>query len=365
MQTPIIQFGTSRFLQAHALAYFQTGTPAGAAPAVTVVQSTSDPARRGRLDALSAPGGYPVRVRGIENGQPVDRQEWVQVVRRGLGYDGDYTELQRIFVHEARWIVSNTADRGFDPQPADDLPHPDPAQSYPAKLFHLMRARHVAGGGPLVVLPTELVPGNGDKLRARVGQIAAAQGIDPVFLDAHIWANSLVDRIVSEEIRPAGAVAEPYGLWAIAAQPGLELPVTHPAIQIVPDLEPVQRLKLHILNLGHSALIDLWQRAGEQETYVRQAMSGPLRTALLDIMETEVLPGFAQQGMGDQARDYLAVTLDRFDNPFLDHRLSDIAQNHASKVDHRITAFLVWAGLSPDQAPKLHAISQSAKDTAP
>ncbi len=365
MQTPIIQFGTSRFLQAHALVYFQTGTPLGDAPAVTVVQSTSDPTRRSRLDALSAQGGYPVRVRGLENGQPVDREERVGVVRRGLGYDGDYAELERIFVQEARWIISNTADRGFDPQPADDLPRPDPAQSYPAKLFHLMRARHLAGGGPLVVLPTELVPGNGDKLRARVQQIAVAQGVDPGFLDAHIWANSLVDRIVSEEIRPAGAVAEPYGLWAIAAQPGLELPVTHPAIRIVPDLEPVQRLKLHILNLGHSTLIDLWLRAGQQETYVREAISGPLRKVLLDIMETEVLPGFALCGMGDQARDYLAVTLERLDNPFLDHRLSDIAQNHASKVDHRITAFLAWAGLSPDQAPKLHAVSQSAKDIAP
>lgn len=160
-------------------------------------------------------------------------------------------------------------------------------------------------------------------------------------------------------------MAEPYGLWAIEAQPGLVLPVIHPAIQIVPDLEPVQRLKLHILNLGHSTLIDLWRRAGQQETYVREAISGPLRKTLLDIMETEVLPGFALCGMGDQARDYLAVTLERLDNPFLDHRLSDIAQNHASKVDHRIAGFLDWAALSPDQAPKLHAISQSAKDPAP
>jgi len=59
------------------------------------------------------------------------------------------------------------------------------------------------------------------------------------------------------------------------------------------------------------------------------------------------------------------VTLYRFDNPVLDHRLSNIAQTHASKVAHRITAFLDWAALSPDQAPQLHAISQSVKDPAP
>ncbi len=368
MQTPILQFGTSRFLQAHALAYLQSGTPLSGPPVVTVVQSSGDASRRGRLDALAAPGGYPVRVRGLEGGIPVEREEQVCVVQRGLVYDGDYPEVQRIFCHEARWIVSNTADKGFDPQPADTLPGPDPAQSYPAKLFHLMKARHLAGGGPLILLPTELQARNGDKLRARVLQIAEGQGADPGLmqaLNAHIWANSLVDRIVSEEIRPAGAVAEPYGLWAIEDQPGLELPVSHPAIRVVADLERYERLKLHILNLGHTTLVDLWQRAGRPVPFVRQAMAGDLRAQLIGILRDEVVPGFSARGMGDQAAEYLAVTLDRFDNPFIDHRLSDIAQNHAAKADHRIGAFLIWAGLTPATAPRLHQISQSAKDIAP
>lgn len=368
MQTPIVQFGTSRFLQAHALSYFQAGEPLGAVPAVTVVQSTGDPARRARLDALCAPGGYPVRIRGMAEGRPVDREERVQVVRRGLTYAGDYPELERIVVQEARWIVSNTADRGFDPQPADDLPHPDPGQSYPAKLFHLLKARHQAGAGPLVLLPTELVARNGDTLRARVQAIARAQGAEDgllAALDAHIWANSLVDRIVSEEIRPAGAVAEPYGLWAIEAQPGLTLPVRHPAIRLVPDLEPVERLKLHLLNLGHTALVDLWQRSGRQEAFVREAMAGPLGEDLIDILTAEVLPGFAARGLGEAARDYLTVTRERFANPFLDHRLADIAQNHAAKTRHRIAAFLDWSGRSAATAPRLHAICGRAKDPAP
>jgi tagaturonate reductase len=368
MQTPILQFGTSRFLQAHALSYFQSGAPLGATPLVTVVQSTADPARRARLDALSAPGGYPVRVRGIESGQHVDREERVTLVRRGLSYDRDYAQIARIFSYETRWVISNTADRGFDPQPADALPRPDPAQSYPAKLFHLMRARHLAGGAPLVVLPTELVPRNGDKLRARVGEIAAAQGAEPALLralDGHVWANSLVDRIVSQDIAPAGAVAEPYGLWAIEAQPGLVLPVLHPALQIVQDLKQVERLKLHILNLGHSVMVDLWQRAGRHETFVREVMRGPLRATLMDILDREVLPGFAARGMADQARDYMAITIERFENPFLDHRLSDISQNHAAKIGHRITAFLDWSRRSMTEAPRLHAISQSARDFTP
>lgn len=360
MRTPIIQFGTSRFLQAHALSFLQTGAPLGEAPHVTVVQSTDDPSRAPRLRALAASEGYRVEIKGIENGETIDRAEQIHVVKRTLAFSTDYAELERIVATQARWIVSNTADRGFDPQPADTLSRPDRAQSYPAKLFHLLRARHLVGGGALTILPTELVARNGDALRARVMEIAREQGADGSLvaaLEQHLWVNSLVDRIVSQELRPAGAVAEPYALWAIEDQAGLSLPVTHPAIQIMPDLEPIQRLKLHVLNLGHTTLVDLWQQAGRRETYVREAMSGPLAAELLAIYQAEVLAGFAARGMGDQARDYLAVTLDRFANPFLDHRLSDIEGNHASKISHRVTDFLGWSGLTPDQAPRLHALS--------
>lgn len=98
---------------------------------------------------------------------------------------------------------------------------------------------------------------------------------------------------------------------------------------------------------------------------VREVMRGPLRATLMDILDREVLPGFAARGMADQARDYMAITIERFENPFLDHRLSDISQNHAAKIGHRITAFLDWSRRSMTEAPRLHAISQSARDFAP
>ena len=53
--TPIVQFGTSRFLQAHADLFFSEGTPPRA---LTVVQSSGDPARAARLGALAAEGGF-------------------------------------------------------------------------------------------------------------------------------------------------------------------------------------------------------------------------------------------------------------------------------------------------------------------
>ena len=47
--------------------------------------------------------------------------------------------------------------------------------------------------------------------------------------------------------------------------------------------------------------------------------------------------------MESEARSYVTVTYGRFLNPFLDHRIADIAQNHAVKVQRRIAAFVDWA----------------------
>lgn len=54
----------------------------------------------------------------------------------------------------------------------------------------------------------------------------------------------------------------------------------------------------------------------------------------------------------------MKTTLDRFSNPFLDHRMSDIAQNHAEKVRRRIAVLLERAdALNIDlPAPRLRAV---------
>ena len=84
-------------------------------------------------------------------------------------------------------------------------------------------------------------------------------------------------------------------------------------------------------------------------------MADPAIRARLEALYTdEVLPGFAARGV-TEAPTYVAATLDRFANPFLDHRLSDIAQNHAEKIRRRIGAFLKWSGTD---GPQLRALAQ-------
>jgi len=339
----VLQFGTSRFLQAHADLFIAEATPA--ARPITVVQSSGDASRAARLQALAA--GYDVQIRGLRDGVPVEETRHVRAIAQGLSLASDLAAVEHLIAETADIVLSNTADAGFQPQAADDGAAFDLAMSYPAKLAHLLRLRFETGGRAIQIMPTELVRNNGTTLRDLV--LASASAMTPAYRawlrDEVVWVNALVDRIVSEPLHPAGAVAEPYALWAIEDQPRLQLPCVHPAVQVVPDLGPIERRKLFVLNLGHSWMVAQWLARGRQgATFVREVMADPERAgALRRLYAEEVLPAFQAAGEAEGLEAYVATTLERFANPYLDHRLADIAQNHAEKLTRRIGAFLTWA----------------------
>jgi tagaturonate reductase len=363
MKTPIMQFGTSRFLQAHADLFISEVMEKGEALGpVTVVQTTGSSERAERLKGLVVEGGFPVRIRGIEDGRPVDRLQQVQSVKRALSAGFDWVEIQRIFVDEVQLVICNTADRGYDISgESETLPAGLPT-SFPGKLTLLLHGRFAAGGTGLTILPCELISRNGEALRAIVTALASRWYFEKPFqtwLDSKIlFCNTLVDRIVSEPLLPAGAVAEPYALWAIERRTGQILPCRHPNIVVADDIDPYEKLKLFILNLGHSFLASLWIERGQAEAMtVRKMLGDPqARGELLSLYDTEIVPGFAQKAMETEARTYVLKTVERFDNPFLDHRLSDIAQNHAEKIHRRFQGFLDWSGV---EAPRVQGIIQS------
>ena len=73
-----------------------------------------------------------------------------------------------------------------------------------------------------------------------------------------------------------------------------------------------------------------------------EAMRGPLDALYAD----EVLPVFAGIGMGDEASAYLKTVIERFSNPFLDHRLSEIRTNHEAKKRRRFGGLIDLAQAS-------------------
>lgn len=355
---PILQFGTSRFLQAHvdlfvseALARGEDGAALGG---ITVVQTTDSPASTERVAALVRGDGYPVHLRGLRHGQLIDTVVTCTAVREAWQVNADWSRVRDAMAGEVRVIVSNTADRGYqlDPQDQADLmldagrvPH-----SFPAKLLVLLHHRwQHRPAAALSIFPCELVERNGDALRGVVAALGCAWALPTGFIawlrEHCVWANSLVDRIVSEALHPVGAVAEPYALWAIEKQERLLLPCQHEAIMLTDDLERIERLKLFLLNAGHTYLAERWLNDGRAagET-VAQAMHDPsLRADLEAMWVDEVLPVFDALGQHDDALAYLVNLRERLLNPFLAHRLADIAQNHAQKKQRRLAPVVALA----------------------
>ena len=345
---PILQFGASRFLQAHVDLFVSDALPRGEAMGcIAVAGTTGSPESRRRIAAFAKGQPYRVQIKGLAGGTIVDEGVEVKSVGSGVDAATQWDELERLFV-AARCAVSNTADRGYETEP-NDRPDAGPPRSFPAKLAKLLLARHSVGAEPITLFPCELTPGNGRVLRGVVLEILdrwqAPETARRWVADECVWVNSLVDRIVSEPLEPLGAVAEPYALWAIEDQPGLELPCRHSAIVVAADLKPYERLKLFILNLGHTYLAEIWkQEGGAPRLAVREAMADATMRAKLDALyDEEVLPVFAAIGMGDEAQAYLKTVLERFSNPFLDHRLSEIFTNHDAKKRRRFGGLIELA----------------------
>jgi tagaturonate reductase len=338
---PILQFGASRFLQAHVDLFVSEALRSGEAMGrIAVAGTTGSAESRRRLAAFATGKPYRVEVKGLAGGAIVDESVEVESIAAGVDAATQWDELERLFI-AARCAVSNTADRGYETDPAD-RPNDAPPRSFPAKLAKLLLARHRAGAEPITLFPCELTPANGKVLRGVVLDLldrweAPAKARRWV-ADECVWVNSLVDRIVSGPLEPLGAVAEPYALWAIEDQPGLKLPCQYKAIIVTKNLKPYERLKLFILNLGHTYLAEIWaRRGGAPGMTVREAMADrDMRRQLDALYEEEVLPTFVAIKMGHTARDYLETVTERFSNPFLDHRLSEIFINHAAKKQRRV-----------------------------
>jgi tagaturonate reductase len=372
---PILQFGTSRFLLAHADLFVSEamalGTAGEAVGGITIVQTTANPASIERVAALAGGAGYPVRIRGLSQGERIDSALTGHAVREALRADTDWPRVREAIAGPVRIIISNTADRGYELDPRDGPEAIDgegaahaPPHSFPAKLLALLWHRwQRQPAAPLSIYPCELISRNGDALRTIVSRLARQWGLLPEF-DAWVhwhcvWANSLVDRIVAEPLHPVGAIAEPYALWAIERKPRLVLPCRHPAIVLTDKLEHYERLKLYLLNGGHTWLAERWRvdrRAGGET--VLQAMNDPaLRADLEGLWRDEMLPVFAAVGEKEEALAYLEVLRERLLNPFLAHRLSEIAQNHVKKKQRRFAPVIALAekfGLGIAQ-PRLRA----------
>lgn len=376
MSRRILQFGASRFLQAHADLFVHQAREDGQdIGPITIVKTTGSIARNERARATSDLNGFPIRIRGFERGRLVDEALCVTSVVRVLDAHNQWAELARIFSDETEIVFSNVADAGYQIHFEDEARAPaigDAPRSFPAKLLSLLLQRFERTAEPLLILPSEKIHRNGHVLRDVLTGLALRWDADwefkRWFAKRVTICDTMGERIVSRADDSVGAVAEPYALWAILRGPAMQEPFQHPSIVYADDLGPYLRLKLHILSLGHTYIADIWRREGRpDEEVVRASLMDPsVRARLHSLYADEVLPGFAARRMIAQANRYVVEAFERFDNPFFDHRVSDIFENHELKMELRVNDFIVWARAANRilALPRLEALSASVSQIA-
>ncbi len=370
MEETILQFGTGRFLRCF-VAMFVQELNDGAAPVghIVAVQSTGSQ----RADEINARGGVlRAAIRGLERGIPVDRVVEIRSIARAIpaetplqnqdggllrpgpvGSAGDYeigprkcwdALLEVAHSNSLCLFVSNTTEAGLCLASQDAAPARPPA-SYPAKLLALLAARYQANLPGVTILPCELIEQNADRLRQLVLEQAARWQLQADLVDwvrdGCSWHNTLVDRIVAAP--PAGdptakddplfAVAEPFASWVIQGDvSGLPL-AAHTAIEQVGQLQPYHLRKVRILNGAHTALVAKALPLGIET--VRQAVTDErIRPWLESLLFEEIVPTIADRVK--EGDSFARIVLERFANPFLEHRLADIALHHEKKLETRL-----------------------------
>ncbi len=331
---------------------------------VVVVKSTDggDATAFARQDGL-----YTVCVRGVEDGQVISQNVVCASISRVLSARSQWAEVLTFATHpELRVVLSNTTEVGIVLDAGDDV-RAAPPRSFPGKLLAVLLARYEAFAGAadkgLVIVPTELIPENGTKLRDILRTLAENQVPDPGFLHwletANTICNSLVDRIVPGAPAPAAAaelaqelgyddelltMSEVYRLWAIEGgervREVLSFEQADAGIIVQPDINQFRELKLRLLNGTHSLACGLAVLGGVGT--VREAMEDDhLLTYIRHLMLADLLPGIPYPLDEKVGQRFGMQVLDRFRNPAVEHRWLAITLNYSAKLRMRVVPDLL------------------------
>jgi tagaturonate reductase len=339
----ILQFGAGNFLRAFADVFVHEANQKGQnIGRIVVVQSTNS----SRAQQLSAQNcHYHVITQGIKNGQKIADALKVESISRALVAQQNWPQIITIAQSaDLKYVFSNVTEAGLKLESDEAMDNGAP-KSFPAKLLLVLKARFEAHQLGLTILPCELVERNGDLLRDLVIEQARLWDLDEHFqnwlLQENIWCNTLVDRIVSGKPDnhpllaqdPLLTAAEPYALWAIEAPNGLSNFIANPQVIQTDNIDPYSLRKVRILNGAHTALVIRAMPLGIHT--VREAIANPdIQTWLKRLLFEEICPVINERV--DQAEKFASEVFDRFANPFLNHKLSDIALHQETKVQVRL-----------------------------
>lgn len=361
----VLQFGTGVLLRGLPCYLIDRANRRGIFQGRVVVVKSTD---QGDLGAFERQNYlYTVCTRGIHEGQIVHKNEICTAISRVLAAKSQWQEILACAANPQLGIViSNTTEAGIVLQ-HESLDKGIPA-SFPGKLLAFLYERFRVFNGDfakgMVIVPTELIPDNGKRLEAIVLELAHYNQLDYAFIEwleqACIFCNSLVDRIVPgaptadkaedfyEELGYRDellTITEPYCFWAIEGNvrvaPVLSFQQADPdAVVITPDIRRFQERKLRLLNGTHTLCCGPAFLAGFET--VSEAMNDVQMLEFAELlMSQEIAPAIPGGLPAGEAETFGAQVLDRFRNPFVEHRWRSIAVQYAFKMRSRVVP-LLW-----------------------
>jgi tagaturonate reductase len=359
----VLQFGTGVLLRGLPDYFIDKANKQGIFNGrVVVVKSTdSDSSAFDRQDGL-----YTVCVRGVENGNTVQENIINASVSRVLSAKSEWQKILDCAANpEMKIILSNTTEVGI--QLTNDDVNAAPPSSFPGKLLAFLVARYKAFNGSaesgLVIVPTELITDNGDKLKEIVFELARQNNLDSIFINwlsqHNSFCNSLVDRIVpgrpdaitlkkvEEELGYTDdllTMSEVFRLWAIQGDEKVKDVLSFAGVDstviIAPDITLFKELKLRLLNGTHTFNCGTAFLSGFNIT--RDAVNDKWYGSFTkNLMHNEIANAIPYEIESQQKTDFANSTFERFCNPFIDHQWQSITVQFTSKMRMRNVPLLL------------------------
>ena len=357
----VVQFGEGNFLRAFVdYAFQRLNNEVDFNAGIAVVQ----PLAGGMVDALNDQDGlYTLFMNGVKKNEKIQDIELIKNIVKGINPFTNYQAfLDLAKEEELQFIISNTTEAGIE-YIDSDTPEMQPPVSFPARLTILLheRFKHFNGDASkgVTIIPCELINYNADTLKEIILKYCDLWSLDNSFktwlLESCTYHNTLVDRIVpgypKNEIEEYNSkldyqdnlivTAEPFFLWVIEGDETLKqkLPFhkTDLNVKIVDDMQDFRTLKVRILNGAHTAMVPFSLLFGNET--VRQTVDGNFTGDFVNHVIAEInetLPFDKSEVLA-----YSDEVMDRFRNPFIIHKLSDIALNTVSKFKVRVLPSLL------------------------
>ncbi|MEQ8415625.1 MAG: tagaturonate reductase [Imperialibacter sp.] len=373
----VLQFGTGILLRGLIDYFIDKANRQGTFNGKVVVIKSTD---KGGADEFQEQDGlYTHVVRGIQEGKTVDQTIVNSSISRVLSARSEWEEIMKCAINpDIEVIVSNTTEVGIALLDGDKITAKPPT-SFPGKLLAILQARYAAGLPGFVIVPTELIVDNGQKLKDIVLTLAKQNQLDTAFIkwisEANHFCSSLVDRIVPGKLPDTdrnfdyaddlAILSEPYSLWAIEAAhqrvaETLSFAKADKGIVIAPDITKYRELKLRLLNGTHTLSSGIGVLAGIEtvkEGMKDKALSGFIET----LMMQELAPAISGPSLSvDEARSYGRTILDRFRNPFIQHKWLSITLQYSSKMKMRDLPILLKHYEQKSDVPSLFALGFAA-----